>query len=103
MSGVSVGARDHGLDPVRIAEGADAQGWSETELALIAAADEMYRDAIISDETWGRPLAALRHAPDDEYRLDRGAISAGLDDAQRARRPAASRRRAAADTRRVLK
>ncbi len=49
----SVGrARDHGLDPVRIAEGADAQGWSETELALIAAADEMYRDAIISDETW---------------------------------------------------
>ena len=49
----SVGrARDHGLDPLRIAQGADAPGWSANELALIRSADEMYRDTIISDETW---------------------------------------------------
>jgi len=49
----SVGlARDHGLDPLWIAQGADAPGWSANELALIRSADEMYRDTIISDETW---------------------------------------------------
>ena len=49
----SVGrARDHGLEPMWIAQGADAPGWGENELALIGAADEMYRDTIISDETW---------------------------------------------------
>ena len=45
-------ARDHGLDPMWIAQGADASGWNANELALIGAADEMYRDTIISDETW---------------------------------------------------
>ena len=49
----SVGrARDHGLDPMWIAQGADASGWNENELALIEAANEMYRDTIISDDTW---------------------------------------------------
>ena len=49
----SVGrARDHGLDPLRIAQGGDAPDWSETELALIDAANEMYRDSIISPDTW---------------------------------------------------
>ena len=49
----SVGrARDHGLDPLWIAQGADATGWNANELALIAAANEMYRDTTISDETW---------------------------------------------------
>ena len=49
----SVGrARDHGLDPVWIAQGADALGWSSKELSLIEAANEMYRDATISDSTW---------------------------------------------------
>ena len=49
----SVGrARDHGLDPVWIAQGEDATGWNTNELALIAAANEMYRDTTISDETW---------------------------------------------------
>ena len=49
----SVGrARDHGLDPVWIAQGADATGWTASELALINAANEMYRDTTISDETW---------------------------------------------------
>ena len=49
----SVGrARDRGLEPLWIAQGADASGWNANELALIAAANEMYRDTIISDETW---------------------------------------------------
>ena len=51
----SVGrARDHGLEPVWIAQGADAEGWNERELTLIDAANEMYRDTTISDETWDR-------------------------------------------------
>ena len=45
-------ARTHGLDPVRIAEGPDAPGWDPLEVALLHAADEMYRDAVISDRTW---------------------------------------------------
>ena len=49
----SVGrARDHGLEPLWIAQGKDARGWNEIERALIDAADEMYRDATISDGTW---------------------------------------------------
>ena len=49
----SVGrARDRGLDPVWIAQGGDAPGWSPKELSLIEAANEMYRDAAISDSTW---------------------------------------------------
>ena len=49
----SVGrARDHGLDPAWIAQGRDQPGWNANELALIDAANEMYRDSMISDETW---------------------------------------------------
>ena len=49
----SVGrARDHGLDPVWIAQGRDQSGWNANELALIDAANEMFRDSMISDETW---------------------------------------------------
>ena len=49
----SVGrARDHGLDPARIAEGAGAPGWDPFEAALLTAADELYRDATVSDRTW---------------------------------------------------
>ena len=48
----SVGrARDHGLDPRRIALGPDA-GWDEFEAAHVRAADEIYRDGVISDGTW---------------------------------------------------
>ena len=48
----SVGrARDHGLDPERIAMGPDA-GWDEFEAAHVRAADEIYRDGIIADDTW---------------------------------------------------
>ncbi len=49
----SVGrARDHGLEPLWIAQGGDASGWGANELALIDAANEMFRDSIISTETW---------------------------------------------------
>ena len=49
----SVGrARERGLEPLWIAQGKDATGWDANELALIDAADEMYRDTMISDATW---------------------------------------------------
>ena len=49
----SVGrARDYGLDPRRIAEGPEAPGWDPFEAALLRAADELYRDATVSDRTW---------------------------------------------------
>jgi alkylhydroperoxidase family enzyme len=49
----SVGrAREHGLDPARIAEGATAPGWTPFEQAILRAVDELYRDAIVSDGTW---------------------------------------------------
>ena len=49
----SVGrARNHGLTPEWIAQGEDASGWSENELSLIRAANEMYRDTMLSDFTW---------------------------------------------------
>lgn len=49
----SVGrARDHGLEPRWIAQGQDAPGWNARERLLIDAADEMYTDTTISDETW---------------------------------------------------
>ena len=49
----SVGrARDHGLNPLWIAQGADASGWNPNEMALIEAANEMYRDTIVSTDTW---------------------------------------------------
>lgn len=49
----SVGrARDYGLDPRRIAEGPDAPGWDPFEAALLRAADELYRDASVSERTW---------------------------------------------------
>ena len=51
----SVGrARDHGLEPHWIAQGGDAEGWNERELTLLDAANEMYRDTMISDATWER-------------------------------------------------
>jgi alkylhydroperoxidase family enzyme len=45
-------ARDYGLDPARIAEGPGAPGWDPFEAALLTAADELYRDATLSDRTW---------------------------------------------------
>lgn len=49
----SVGkAREKGLDPVKIAEGSLASGWSPLDRALLKAADELWTDSIISDNTW---------------------------------------------------
>jgi alkylhydroperoxidase family enzyme len=45
-------ARDYGLDPGRIAEGPGARGWDPFEQAILRAADELYRDAAVSDDTW---------------------------------------------------
>jgi 4-carboxymuconolactone decarboxylase len=49
----SVGrAREHGLDPVRIAEGPTAPGWDPFEMAILQAADDLYRDTVVSDRVW---------------------------------------------------
>ena len=40
-------------DVERIADGPDAPGWSVHDAALLRAADELHRDACISDATWG--------------------------------------------------
>jgi 4-carboxymuconolactone decarboxylase len=45
-------ARDYGLDPVKIAEGPNAAGWDPFESTILRAADELYRDSIVSDATW---------------------------------------------------
>ena len=55
----SVGrARDHGLVPRWIAEGPESPRWEPHQVALLQAADELYRHAIVSDETWNT-LATL--------------------------------------------
>jgi alkylhydroperoxidase family enzyme len=38
----------------RIQAGADAPGWTAAQAALLVAADELHRDASISDATWAR-------------------------------------------------
>jgi alkylhydroperoxidase family enzyme len=45
-------AREHGLEPSRIAEGPSAPGWDGFEQALLRVADELYRDGLVSDATW---------------------------------------------------
>ncbi|MGE3178442.1 MAG: carboxymuconolactone decarboxylase family protein [Vicinamibacterales bacterium] len=56
----SVGrAREHGLEPARIAEGASAAGWDALERTLIRAADELYRDGFVSDAAWQAMTAGL--------------------------------------------
>jgi 4-carboxymuconolactone decarboxylase len=39
-------------DIQRIVDGPDAVGWDPFEAALIRAADELHRDAMVSDHTW---------------------------------------------------
>jgi alkylhydroperoxidase family enzyme len=59
----SVGrARDHGLDPVRIAQGPEGPGWDAFEQSILRSADELYRDSMVSDATW-KALAARFDAP----------------------------------------
>jgi alkylhydroperoxidase family enzyme len=62
-------ASDNGIDEeevARVAAGADAPGWSPLERALLRAADELVRDATISDATW----AVLAATFDDRQLLD---------------------------------
>ena len=53
--------RRAGLDGARIAAGPDAPGWDPFDVALMRAAEELYRDAVVSDATW-RLLAARYNA-----------------------------------------
>ena len=49
----SVGrARDHGVDPVAVARGPEAPGLDPFDAVLLRAVDELYRNAVVSDETW---------------------------------------------------
>jgi alkylhydroperoxidase family enzyme len=45
-------AREKGLDPLKIAQGPSADGWTPFERILLNAADELYTDSVISDRTW---------------------------------------------------
>lgn len=49
-------AREKGLDPLKIAQGPTAEGWSAFDRAVLTAADELYSDSTMSDRTW-RALA----------------------------------------------
>jgi alkylhydroperoxidase family enzyme len=65
---VSIGKRA-GLTDDEIAKiklGADAQGWSDADAALIRASDELHADQFIGDETW----AALGKHYNDKQRMD---------------------------------
>jgi alkylhydroperoxidase family enzyme len=53
-------AGDVGLTPediARIADGPDAEGWSDLDAAIVRAVDELIADAMVSDGTW-QTLAA---------------------------------------------
>ena len=50
LSGKSVGLTDEEI--FRITKGPNEPEWSTFDAALIRASDELYNDAIISDETW---------------------------------------------------
>jgi len=55
-------AADAGLTPeevARIEEGPGATGWSPLDAAMLSAVDELLRDAMVTDVTWGVLAAAL--------------------------------------------
>jgi alkylhydroperoxidase family enzyme len=53
-------------DIKRVADGADASGWTETERLLLRAADELHGDQMVTDDTYG----ALAKAYDEKQLLD---------------------------------
>jgi AhpD family alkylhydroperoxidase len=62
-------AADAGLTPdeiARVADGADASGWSPPDKAMLGAVDELVRDAAVSDATW----AALAADLDEQQLMD---------------------------------
>jgi AhpD family alkylhydroperoxidase len=50
----------------RVAEGAEAAGWTAHEAALLRAVDELDADSFIADATW----AALRQTYDEQQAMD---------------------------------
>jgi alkylhydroperoxidase family enzyme len=48
--GREAGLRDEEIE--RIADGPEAEGWSELERSLLRAADELHTDTFVSDDTW---------------------------------------------------
>ena len=60
------GARKMGLPIERITMGPDAPGWDPFEANVLRFADEMYRDAVVSDRTWN----ALKQVYDDRLMID---------------------------------
>jgi alkylhydroperoxidase family enzyme len=62
-------AGDAGIAPdevARVAEGADADGWSPLERAMVRAVDELIADAVIADATWRELATEL----DDQQLMD---------------------------------
>ena len=55
--GVPGRARDHGLEPRNVAIGQKAPGWEPLHVTLLNIADQLYRDAMVSDETWAALIA----------------------------------------------
>jgi len=53
-------------DVLRIAKGAEAEGWSDLERALLQATDELHANAFIHDETWN----ALTEHYDTQQMMD---------------------------------
>lgn len=49
-------------DILRITQGPDAEGWNSFDAALLQAADELHKDAFITDATWKR-LSAKYNEP----------------------------------------
>ena len=64
IQGADAGLTDDEI--ARIDAGADAAGWAPLDRALVAAAEELVRDAVIGDETW----AALASELDDQQLMD---------------------------------
>jgi len=55
-------AGDVGIEPAevaRVAEGPDAPGWTAFDRALLAAVDELVRDAMVCDATWDELAGSL--------------------------------------------
>jgi 4-carboxymuconolactone decarboxylase len=48
--GLSAGLSEDEID--RITRGPEAEGWSDSERALLRATDELHHDSFVSDETW---------------------------------------------------
>lgn len=52
-------AREHGLEPRKIAEGPKAEGWQPIERTILTAADELFHDSTVSDATWSALASAF--------------------------------------------